>query len=290
MDSNDIQVRKCVIPEGYAEKVYYRSRMKLYPDGGREIMYSLQPIFTPGSTAEESPKSRRKSKPQHDGNEAEKPCSVSGNPGTAKESSAGPTSANFDRARRRARAKVRDLALANHFQWFVTLTLDSAIVNRYDISSFGRVFTRWLDNAVRRRGLSYVIVPERHKDGAIHFHGLFNDALPMVNSGHTDAAGHPIFNCTAWKFGFSACVQIYGSYTQAVSYVCKYIGKQGEKPGGRWYYSGGKLEKPTILYGVCEDWETAQNVADAFGPLDAETYSFEIPETGNRIGIIRQNM
>jgi hypothetical protein len=34
-----------------------------------------------------------------------------------------------------------------------------------------------------------------------------------------------------------------------VAYVCKYIGKDGTKPAGRWYYSGGDLVEPAVEYG-----------------------------------------
>ena len=282
-------------PAAADSPLYYRSRMKIYPMGGREIMYATKPIFTPGSNGSEPKKPKKKNnQPQTDG-VSEKPCSDAGNPSTAKDITAfaatGFDAANFDRSRRRARAKVRDLALSNRFAWFVTLTLDPAKVNRYDLSSFQRVLTRWLDNAVRRRGLQYILVPERHKDGAIHFHGFFSDAsMEMVDSGHTDTAGHPVFNCQAWPYGFTACIRIYGNYAQAVSYVCKYIGKQGEKPGGRWYYSGGGLAKPQIVYGILDNWDEAQGLAGAFGPLDAEAYTFAVPEAGFQVGVIRQNM
>lgn len=32
-------------------------------------------------------------------------------------------------------------------------------------------------------GLAYVLVPERHKDGAIHLHGFINESLPLSDSG-----------------------------------------------------------------------------------------------------------
>lgn len=286
------QVRASGNPDPDAP-LYYRSRMKVYPMGGREIMYSTKPIFTPGSTGKGS--DRKKKKTDKSDGLSDKPCSDAAKSSTAKDidplSAGEPNAANFDRSRRRARAKVRDLALSNRFAWFVTLTLDPAKVNRYDLSSFQRVLTRWLDNAVRRRGLQYILVPERHKDGAIHFHGFFSDAaMDMVSSGHTDAAGHPVFNCQAWPYGFTACIRIYGNYAQAVSYVCKYIGKQGEKPGGRWYYSGGGLQQPQIVYGILDNWDDGQSVAGAFGPLDAEAYTFTVPEAGFQVGIIRQNM
>ena len=254
--------------------------MKVYPCGGREIMYSVRPIFTPEDSGSSQSKPHKQT--ERDGFR---------HSDAAKDSNAEAAAAasNFDRSRRRARAKVRDIALSNQFRWFVTLTLDPQKIDRYDYKKVFKTLNFWLDNNVRRRGLSYVLVPERHKDGAFHFHGLFNDALTMLDSGHTDSRGHPVCHVGQWKLGFSTAIQVYGNYAQAVSYVCKYIGKQGEKPGGRWYYAGGKLEKPTVLYGMLENWEEGFRLGSALSGLEAEAYTFTIPETGNKIGIIRNN-
>jgi len=149
---------------------------------------------------------------------------------------------------RRARAKVRRLALANDFRWFVTLTLDQQRVDRYDAAAVVRKLNQWCSNQVKRKGLRYILVPERHKDGALHFHGFFSDALEAVPSGHADKAGHPIYNLPGWTLGFTAAIEVYGDYAGAVAYVCKYIGKQGDKPAGRWYYSGGDLAQPEVIY------------------------------------------
>lgn len=180
---------------------------------------------------------------------------------------------------RRARAQVRDLALCTRFRWFVTLTLDPKLVDRHDMAEITRHLNHWLDNQVRRRGLAYVLVPERHKDGAIHFHGFFNDALPVVDSGTIslpgtkaprrprsarqraqwlEEGGHTVYNLPGWGWGFSTAIELYGDYNRAVSYVCKYIGKDGQKPGGRWYYSGGDLHRPEVSYEDIEYREVAQ--------------------------------
>lgn len=154
------------------------------------------------------------------------------------------------RSMRRARAKVRRIALANQFDFFVTLTLDPEKIDRYDSAAVTRALSRWTDNMVRRHGLRYILVPELHKDGAFHFHGFFaGDDLAAVDSGHLDSHGHPIFNLPQWPYGFTAAIRLYGSYSSAVGYVCKYIGKQGgERVLGRWYYSGGKLVEPSKTY------------------------------------------
>lgn len=160
-----------------------------------------------------------------------------------------PKTADIARAMRRARSRVRRLALANDFRWFVTLTLSPDKVDRYDAAQVVHKLTNWAHNQVRRRGLKYILVPERHQDGALHFHGFFNDALDTAASGHRDKQGHMIYNLPGWTLGFTAAIEVYGDYAGAVAYVCKYIGKQGDKPAGRWYYSGGDLREPTAIYG-----------------------------------------
>lgn len=154
------------------------------------------------------------------------------------------------RSMRRARAKLRRLALANDFEYFVTLTLDQTRIDRYDPKAIAKALRTWLDNMVRRNVLKYILVPELHKDGALHFHGFFaGEGLQAIDSGHRDQTGAPIYNLPQWKLGFSTAIRLRGEYPRAVAYVCKYIGKQqGQRPMGRWYYSGGALQEPPKIY------------------------------------------
>ena len=193
------------------------------------------------------------------------------------------------RSVRRARAQLRRLALSNSFQYFVTLTLDAEKIDRFDGKAITKALSTWCDNMVRRHGLRYVLVPERHKDGAIHFHGFFNDALEAVDSGTMTAPGwkkprrprsaaqralwaaqgaQPVYNLPAWSLGFTTAIELYGEYPRAVSYVCKYIGKGREKIGGRWYYSGGALGRPQVSY-------SDSNIRDVEQAPGA--YSFTVP-------------
>lgn len=168
------------------------------------------------------------------------------------------------RSMRRARAKLRRLALANDFDVFVTLTLDPAKVDRYDGAAVTKLLNRWTDNMVRRHGMRYILVPEQHKDGAWHFHGFIGGIDPTFLDGVggsggqtfsrgsvklTDSGvrwdGRPVYNLPQWSYGYTTAQQLYGTYSAAVGYCCKYIGKQGDqRPLGRWYYSGGALAEP----------------------------------------------
>ncbi len=228
----------------------HNTKCIIFPDGSREYLWCDKPIFGLSGWEESNKWDTCKS--------------------TRRKRERGDSSPDAtDRAQRRAKARVHVLAMANEFDWFVTLTLSSDKIDRYDMDAITRKLNVWLDNQVRRKGLRYVLVPERHKDGAIHFHGFFNDALPATDSGHTDRAGHPIFNLPGWTLGFSTAIRLYGSYRSAVGYVCKYIGKQGEKPGGRWYYSGGDLKEPVYKF------------VDMFrDDLPADAYTFRVDDAG----------
>lgn len=175
------------------------------------------------------------------------------------------------RSMRRARANLRRMALANSFDYFATLTLDPDRIDRYDGKAVTRALNQWCDNMVRRHGLRYILVPEQHKDGAFHFHGFFaGDGLKVVDSG-VKWDDRPVYNLPQWSLGFTTAQRLYGEYTAAVGYCCKYIGKQeGQRPLGRWYYSGGALAKPEKVYatldfrGLAEDYQS-------------EAIEFEIP-------------
>lgn len=216
----------------YKGEVKHYAKIYTYPDGRADIVASTEPVFgPPGWEKSGDNAKRRMPRPEHD---------------PRKKSS--PNGEDLERSMRRARGKLRRLALANEFRWFVTLTIDPTKVDSFDGSAVVKKLNAWCSNMVQRRGLRYILVPERHKSGRIHFHGFFNDCVEAMESGHVDGQGHPIFNLPQWTLGFTTAIELYDEYHKAVGYVCKYVGKQGEKPAGRWYYSGGDLHDPEVTY------------------------------------------
>ena len=168
---------------------------------------------------------------------------------------------SLEESKRRARSKVRDIALCNQFDYMFTWTLDGDVVDRYDPQAVYKKMRGFLSNATQRKDFTYVCIPEYHalKDGekkpAIHFHGLCSlgqvkiapALLPSGDQRH-DKAGRPVFNMTDWSLGFSTCVPLDANYEKAVSYITKYITKQEEKIFGKWYLSSRAIKKgPDIL-------------------------------------------
>jgi hypothetical protein len=225
-------------------EILHNARAKIYPDGAITLLLSSRHVFVPDGY-------------ELADKQADKRVVAGGKEGQ-----------NLLRAKRRAKAHVSDIARCNDFTQFVTLTLDAEKLDRYDMKEITKKLTTWLQNRVDRKGLKYLLIPEYHKDGAIHFHGLFNDCLPRTESGllsAPDGGGAkrpadeaerdallkqgfaPIFNLPDWGYGFTTAIDLYGDRRKAVNYVVKYIGKYGSsKIGGRYYYSGGKLSRPKI--------------------------------------------
>lgn len=275
--------------------IMHNAQLKVYPDGSASLLASDRQLFRePGWELRKDP-------------EVLSDLLDSTDRKAAPEGGAAPE--NVARARRRARATLVDLARSTNFRYFVTLTLDAAKIDRYDDREIIRKLSTWADNQVRRKGLAYVLVPERHKDGAVHFHGLINDALQLVDSGtmRPPGGGKPrkprsraqkaawlqegggvVYNIPGWTLGYTTALELYGDRLAAIGYVTKYIGKDAEKIGGRWYYSGGPLKRPHVL--SCDvDWAKVEAMAGERGTfglaeLNCRAARLELPEGGELHG------
>lgn len=284
------------VPLEIGDSIRHNCRIKTYPDGSRTVLVADRAIFrAPGwELASDSQALQERQRRAWEAEMQRRDAAgfdVGELSGYANErhldAEAQRKADSLARAQRRAKAAVRDLARSNDFRWFVTLTLDPAKVDRYDVREITRRLNHWTDNHVRRDGLAYVLVPERHRldetgRRAIHFHGLFNDAMEAVDSGHRDSGGHRIYNLPAWDLGFTTAIELYGDRQAAIAYVCKYIGKQMTadgapgKVGGRWYYSGGKLRRPEVSF--------ADLGPEAYEEVSG--YSFTVDALGARVKLV----
>ena len=158
-------------------------------------------------------------------------------------------------SRCRAKAAVRDIALCNHFDYFFTWTLSKDVIDRYDTDLVGKKVQTFLKNASYRKGFQYVLVPELHMDGAIHFHGMCNLGTVRIaratnaktNLPLSTNHSQPVFNMLDWKLGFSTCIPIDDNYERTCNYLTKYITKDTDKILGKWYLASRNLiKKPDI--------------------------------------------
>lgn len=134
----------------------------------------------------------------------------------------------------RAKNNVYDIARANLWDWFLTLTFNPDKVNRYDYSECLKKLQKQFNN-IRSRycpNMRYLLVPEFHKDGGVHFHGLIANCdlvhfTPAINP-HTGQQivqkGLEIYNWNLYTLGFCTATSVQD--TKRVSnYITKYITK-----------------------------------------------------------------
>lgn len=130
----------------------------------------------------------------------------------------------------RSKNKIFYYARSNDWTngYFVTLTLDPEQINSFDYKEAVDCVRKFLDYLRKYDSNIYaLIVPERHKSGAFHFHGLIHGDIKDIlkYSGHT-VNGSFIYNfIRGWKYGFSNVTKVQN--TLAVEkYICKYTTKE----------------------------------------------------------------
>lgn len=173
---------------------------------------------------------------------------------------------------KRTKDKIFEIALANKWKYMVTFTLDKEKVDRYDPKEVKKAVCNWLYNNSKRKSLSYLVVPELHQDGAIHFHGLTNEALqtafsetflirgfkmkPIKESTLRKKGFKPddenvqkVYNVTNFPYGFTTAVELDENCEGVARYMTKYITKDLQKIFGNYYFCGGdiKRELPSFL-------------------------------------------
>lgn len=161
------------------------------------------------------------------------------------------------RSRRRTINMIYDYSRSNCWEWFITLTLNPDKVNRYDYSECVKKVSQWLKYMKKLSpDMLYLVVPEQHKDGAWHFHGLFAlcDGMAFTDSGKRDSKGRIIWNVGKYHLGFSTATMI-SDLERASAYICKYISKDLclATMGRKRYWVSRNLALPDVYEYYSED-------------------------------------
>lgn len=140
----------------------------------------------------------------------------------------------------RARSTVREMGLCNDWDFFLTLTISPDKFDRYNLADFRKILSQWVRDYRKKYSLqiSYLFIPEKHKDGAWHLHGFIsglplghlslfslNETLPFYIRSKLQL-NQQIYNWSAYadRFGYVTLEPI-RSKEKAVSYITKYITK-----------------------------------------------------------------
>lgn len=147
--------------------------------------------------------------------------------------------------------KIYELTRSNNWDYFITLTFSAEKVNRYNYDDITKILHNWLMNIKNNYApdLKYIIVPEKHKDGAYHFHGLIADIgkIKLLDSGKKTNDRNIIYNIENYDLGFTTCTKVKNN-EKVSSYITKYITKElcVTTKGKKRYWCSYNLNKPYI--------------------------------------------
>ena len=197
----------------------------------------------------------------------------------------------------RIKRKIKHYCISNNFDLFWTLTFNDDEVDARDYAKTRKILQAWLKYQREKYGrFDYIFVPELHKSGRIHFHGLTKNLNPPLfdaMSPHTGRKikknGKQIYNAENWTKGFSTVSKIEDN-TKTANYITKYITKELlEVPTSYHqphYFVSRNLKLPEISYG-----ESGDNNLEQFEPsFIAMNINIDTLETEKVVSIYNLNL
>lgn len=156
---------------------------------------------------------------------------------------------NLKRSHRRTVNKIYDIARSNSWDYFFTLTFNPQVIDSYSYTECAKKLSVWFNNMRKScPDMVYLVVPEQHKSGRWHFHGLFAnvDNMDFIDTGKY-SKGKKIYNVGNYKFGFSTATHI-DDVEKTVSYISKYITKElcDVTKGKKRYWCSRNVKTPVI--------------------------------------------
>lgn len=153
----------------------------------------------------------------------------------------------------RAKSTVRELVLCNPWDYWCTFTISAEKYNRHDLKSYFLDFAEFLHNYNRRctesEKVRYLLIPERHKDGAWHMHGFIRGI--RSKDLYTNANGYLTWKQYEEKFGFIS-MSVVKDLDRASSYILKYMTKDSKKNvtdrNAHTYYASKGLNRAKEVY------------------------------------------
>ena len=200
------------------------------------------------------------------------------------EASESDSEGKLSQAYSRARSVVQQLGLCNDWDYFITLTIDKTKWDRYNLEPFYKAFAQWVRDYRKAYccSIEYMLVPEKHEDGAWHMHGFINGIpedhltpfVPGIHPQNLIDKGYLNWGRYSEKFGFCSLGKILDPVACAF-YISKYVTKAFDRGVSRY---------GAHLYYASIGLKRAVRFADIYGQRNALdkllTDKFEFVSTG----------
>jgi hypothetical protein len=197
------------------------------------------------------------------------------------------------RAMHRAREKIYGYVIANEWEYWATQTFNSEAIDRYNLDEIVSRYNKKLKNLKSRKyqELKWLIVPEHHKDGAIHLHmfmsGISKDSLKFTGRYHySGGKKRPIYNwldTVDYGFNYYLCIGDLEPLERVITtnYVTKYITKELVKKrfNKKMYWCSRGLREPSISSTYVYDYDV-ETIKSSGTIITQNTYCLKDPESG----------
>lgn len=154
----------------------------------------------------------------------------------------------------RTRRRIKDICLCNCFEYFGTLTVNSAYADRFHLQEVQEKMKKICHKLKRRNNeFRFIFITEKHQSGAFHFHGLFKSLELYTNkNGFLSSKAFDVL-------GFNSFSPI-KDYNACCSYITKYITKNCiRNESGQIYFCSRGLKRPS------EELMIPTDLTDIFG-------------------------
>lgn len=122
----------------------------------------------------------------------------------------------------RAKSKISDYALCNNFNYFYTQTMNNNY-DRYNLNEFKKILLKKFKAYKRiNKEFKYLIIFEKHKNGAFHCHGL----LSGINENDLIAGDNDYLNIKFFNDLGLNSIQKIRSIDRVSTYITKYMTKE----------------------------------------------------------------
>lgn len=197
---------------------------------------------------------------------------------TVSRSSEKPSDDAITESLRRTRTTIFDYALSNDFEYFVTFTFNPKKIDRYSIDETFNTMKYWLNRQKKHSpDFAYVIVPEFHKDGAIHFHALIRAYNGDMKPTKIFQNGKRVYNVTGFTSGFTNAQKMDDDQEKTAGYITKYITKDTiNRFNKRRYWASKNLQKPVKHYDSLESLNISQYIIDDNIAYHSEDYNISV--------------
>lgn len=122
----------------------------------------------------------------------------------------------------RTKKNIKEISLCNNFKYFITFTINSLNCDRFSLIECQSKLKELLKAYKRKnKNFAYLIITEKHKNGAFHFHGLCKGLsstdLYINKNGYLSSLHFD-------KMGYNSFSEI-KNYNKCCNYITKYISK-----------------------------------------------------------------